>query len=75
MNKGYGGEIMRSTLIKQLEGYLGPYHDAANPRMVNVDQMQNLVYGKDVDINYGPFYLALTRALFYNLYSWWQVLN
>jgi hypothetical protein len=27
--------------------------------MVNVGQMQDLVYGKDVDINYGPFYLAM----------------
>ncbi len=25
MNKGYGGENMCSTLIEQLEGYLGPY--------------------------------------------------
>jgi len=32
MNKGYGGENMCSTLIEQLEGYLGPYHNAANPR-------------------------------------------
>ena len=59
MNKGYGGENMRSTLIERSEGYLGPYHDAANPRMVNVGQMQDLVYGKDADINYGPFYLTM----------------
>ena len=50
---------MRSTLIEQLEGYLGPYHDAANPRMVKVGQMHDLVYGNDVDINHGPFYLAM----------------
>jgi hypothetical protein len=42
MNKGYGGENMRSTLIERSEGYLGPYHDAANPRMVNVGQMQDI---------------------------------
>ena len=59
MNKGYGGENMRSTLIEQSEGYLGPYHDAANPRMVKVGQMHDLVYGSDVDINHGPFYLAM----------------
>ena len=59
MNKGYGGEKMRSTLIKQSEGYLGPYHDAANPRMVKVGQMHDLIYANDVDINYGPFYLAM----------------
>ncbi len=59
MNKGYGGEKMRSTLIEQSEGYLGPYHDAANPRMVKVSQMQDLVYGNDADINYGPFYLEM----------------
>jgi len=58
-NKGYGGENMRSTLIERSEGYLGPYHDAANPRMVKVGQMQDLVYGKDADINYGPFYLTM----------------
>ena len=45
MNKGYGGENMRSTLIEQSEGYLGPYHDAANPRMVKVDQMHDLALG------------------------------
>jgi len=59
MNKGYGGENMRSTLNEQSEGYLGPYHDAANPRMVKVGQMHGLVYGNDVDINHGPFYLAM----------------
>ena len=59
MNKGYGGENMRNTLIEHSEGYLGPYHDAANPRMVNAGQMQDLVYGKDADIDYGPFYLAM----------------
>jgi len=61
MNKGYGGENMRSTLIERSEGYLGPYHDATNPRMVNVSQMQDLVYGVDADINCGPFYLALEK--------------
>jgi hypothetical protein len=59
MNKGYGGENMRSTLIEKSEGYLGPYHDAANPRMVKVGQMQDLVYGNKADVNYGPFYLAM----------------
>ncbi len=30
-----------------------------HPRMVKVDQMHDLVYGNNVDIKYGPFYLAM----------------
>ena len=60
MNKGYGGENnMRSTIIEQVEGYLGPCHDINNPLMAQVGQEQKLVYAIDADVNDGPFNLSM----------------
>ena len=56
MNKGWGGEEMRPTMI--IDGCLGPYHDQHNPNMVQIGQEQQLVYDKDADISDGPFNLT-----------------
>jgi hypothetical protein len=56
MNKGWGGDEMRSTMI--VEGCLGPFHSPTNPKMVQLGEMQSLVYGKDAEVNDGPFYLS-----------------
>jgi hypothetical protein len=60
MNKGFGGEHLRGTLIEKKEGYLGPYHSLNNSRMIQVGQVQGLVYPADKSINDGdgPFYLT-----------------
>ena len=42
MNKGPGGTLQHPTKIKQSKGYLGPYHDPTNPKMVQVGEMQRL---------------------------------
>jgi len=55
MTKGWGGKMMRPTLIKTLEDYVGPYYDANNPGMVKVGKEQAMVYGSD---DVGPFNLA-----------------
>ena len=44
MNKGWGGGKLRNSLIEQKEGYLGPYHDEGNSRMVKIGGYQNFVY-------------------------------
>ena len=63
MNKGFGGEHMRGTLIKKKEGYLGPYHSVNNSRMIQVGQVQELVYPDEESITDGdgPFYLAAVQ--------------
>jgi hypothetical protein len=58
MTKGFGGELLQNTNIEQREGYLGPYHDVNNPKMVQVGNEQQLVYSIGVDIEDGPFYLT-----------------
>jgi hypothetical protein len=60
MNKGFGGEHLRGTLIEKKEGYLGPYHDVNKSRMIQVGQVQELVYpAKDsITDGDGPFYLT-----------------
>ena len=63
MNKGFGGDHMRGTLIKKKEGYLGPYHSVNNSRMIQVGQVQELVYPDEESITDGdgPFYLAAAQ--------------
>ncbi len=53
---------MRGTLIKK-EGYLGPYHSVNNSRMIQVGQVQELVYPDEESITDedGPFYLAAAQ--------------
>ena len=60
MNKGFGGKNMRGTLIEKKEGYLGPYHSVDNSRMIQVGQVQELVYSDEESITDGdgPFYLT-----------------
>ena len=43
---------MRSTMI--VEGCLGPFHSPTNPKMVQLGEMQSLVYDKDAEVNDGP---------------------
>jgi len=51
MSKNYGGQqsILRPTIIKQVDGYLGPYR-----RTLNVGSIQNFVFQDDDD---GPFWM------------------
>jgi hypothetical protein len=60
MNKGFGSEHLRGTLIEKKEGYLGPYHDVNNSHMIQVGQVQELVYPAKESITDGdrPFYLT-----------------
>ena len=34
MNKGFGGEHLRGTLVEKKEGYLGRYHSINNSHMI-----------------------------------------
>jgi hypothetical protein len=51
MSKNYGGQqsTLRPTIIKQVDGYLGPYR-----RTLNVGSIQNVVFQDDDD---GPFWM------------------
>ena len=51
MNKGFGGQLQRRTLIKD-EGYLGPF---THPHMVRVGHYQTLNYDTAEDLERGPF--------------------
>jgi len=58
MNKGFGGELLRNSKIEEVNGFLGPFHDPLNPRMITVGQEQTFGYTSPNDIAYGPFYLT-----------------
>ncbi|KAL7528778.1 hypothetical protein ACHAXR_003942, partial [Thalassiosira sp. AJA248-18] len=58
MNKGWGGGLLRKTAIKRKEGYLGPFHNPDNPKMVKVGEEQTLVYESVADLQFGPFHLS-----------------
>jgi hypothetical protein len=62
-NKGIGGEHLRGTFIEKKEGYLGPYHSLNNSHMIQVGQVQELVYPSKESIadGDGPFYLTATQ--------------
>jgi hypothetical protein len=63
MNKGFGGDHLRGTLIEKKEGYLGPNHSLNNSRMIQVGQVQELVYPAKESITDGdgPFYLTAQK--------------
>jgi hypothetical protein len=63
MNKGFGGEHLRGTLIEKKEGYLGPYCSLHNSHMIQVGQVQELVYPSKERIadGNGPFYLTAAQ--------------
>jgi len=63
MNKGFGGEKLRSTLIEKKQGYLGPFHCITNPKMVQVSEEQQLVYPAEGDVTPedGPFHLSAVQ--------------
>jgi hypothetical protein len=46
---------LRST---EHDGFLGPFHDPLNPRMIAVGQEQTIGYTSPEDIANGPFYLT-----------------
>ncbi len=58
MNKGFGGELLRNSIIKEQDCYLGPFHNSSNPCMIQVGQEQTFVYSSPNDITFGPFYLT-----------------
>jgi len=55
MTKGWGGKPMRPTLIEQMDGFVGPFYDANNPRMVRIGEEQSMVYSAT---DLGPFDLC-----------------
>ncbi len=63
MNKGFGGEHLRGKLIDKKEGCLGPYHSLHNSHMIQVGQVQELVYPSKEGIadGDGPFYLTAAQ--------------
>lgn len=58
MNKSHGGTRQHPTLIKQKEGYLGPFHNPQNARMVQVGEEQSLNWDGDLGDDDGPWYLT-----------------
>jgi hypothetical protein len=50
-------QMLRNTKIVMHDGYLGPYHDTTNPKMVQVGEEQVLFFSIDIDDEDGPFYL------------------
>jgi hypothetical protein len=58
MTKVFGGELLPNTKIEQSDGYLGPFHNANNPKMVQVGDEQQMVYYVGAHGNDGPFYLT-----------------
>jgi hypothetical protein len=60
MNKGFDGEHLRGTLIEKKEGYLGPYHVVNNSHMIQVGQVQELVYPAKESITNGDGLFNLT---------------
>jgi hypothetical protein len=62
MNKGFGGEHLRGTLIEKKERYLGPYHSLNNSRIIQVGQVQELVYPAEESITDGDGSFYLTAA-------------
>ena len=58
MTKGFGGELLRNTKIEQSDGYLGPFHDVNNPKMVQVGDEQQMVYSVGAHGDDGHFYLT-----------------
>ena len=57
MNKGFGGQLQRRTLIKD-DSYLGPY---THPQMVRVGHYQTLNYDSADDWERGPFDMDATK--------------
>ncbi len=58
MNTGFGGEILRNSMIEEKDGYLGTFHKLSNSRMVSIGHEQTFVYSSPDDIKNGPFYLT-----------------
>ncbi len=58
MTKGFGGELLQNTKIERSDGYLGPFHDINNPKMVQVGDEQQMVYSVGAHGDNGPFYLT-----------------
>jgi len=56
--KFWGGQLLRNLKIKEKKGYLGPFHDPLNPRMVQVGNEQALWYQSPQDLITGPFNLS-----------------
>ncbi len=58
ITKGFGGELLRNTKIERCDGYLGPFHDVDNPKMVQVGDEQQMIYSVGAHCYDGPFYLT-----------------
>lgn len=50
---------IRSTKIKEEEGYVGPYYDAYNPVMVTIGEEQTMMFTSESDKAVGPFWLTI----------------
>jgi hypothetical protein len=58
LNTGFGGEMLRNSIIEEHNGYIGPFHNRLNPHMIAVGQEQTFVYTRPEDIANVPFYLT-----------------
>ncbi len=56
--KGFGDKLLQNTKIEWSDGYLGPFHDVNNPKMVQVGDEQQMVYSVGAHGDDGPFYLT-----------------
>ena len=58
MTRGWGGAILRDTIIEDKDSLLGPYHDASLPWMVKVGDAQSFLYKSEKDLQFGPVELS-----------------
>jgi len=58
MNKSHGGIAQHPTMIKEKDGYLGPFHDPTNPKMAQVGEQQSLMWSDTPEEDDGPIYLS-----------------
>ena len=63
MTKGFGGDLLRDTMIGDGEGYLGCFYDSSNKFMVKVGQLQELKWVGDLPDDAGPYWLTPEQRL------------
>lgn len=58
MLSGLGKVFMRNTVIKNKNGFTGPYYDSSVKGMVQIGSEQSLTYTTETDLKLEPFHLS-----------------
>jgi hypothetical protein len=58
MLSGLGKVFMRNTVIKNKNGFTGPYYDLSVKGRVQIGCEQSLTYTTETDLKLGPFHLS-----------------